>query len=208
MNSGVFSKNLYKYRVQKRMTQREVADKIGVRQQTVAAWEANRSTPSPDIICSLAQIFRVTTDELLLENQLIGQEWPLQRLYVPKLKSVVQKKEQLFAKENVSGQVEILGRYDVQYFGIEAEDDSMSPALEKGDLVILERTTEITEGHTYAFLCQDESVILRQVNTFGNRILLLPINVAKYPCRLFENTESFSSEGTVLGKVVHSIRKW
>lgn len=143
MNSGVFSRNLYQYRVQKRMTQREVADEIGVRQQTVAAWEANRSTPSPDIICNLAQIFKITTDELLLENQLVSQQWPLRRLYVPKLKSIIKNREALFSEENIAGEIEMLGRYDIQYFAIEVEDDSMSPMLLQGDLAILECTTEI-----------------------------------------------------------------
>ena len=50
LNSDLFSRNLYMYRTKAGMTQKEVAEKIGIRQQTVAAWEANRSTPCPDII--------------------------------------------------------------------------------------------------------------------------------------------------------------
>jgi putative transcriptional regulator len=207
LNSGVFSRNLYQYRVQKRMTQREVADEIGVRQQTVAAWEANRSTPSPDIICNLAQIFKITTDELLLENQLVGQQWPLRRLYVPKLKRIIKNREALFSEENIAGEIEMLGRYDIQYFAIEVEDDSMSPMLLQGDLAILECTTEITGGQIYAFLCRDESIVLRRAEIFENQLLLVPANTSKYACNLIENAES-SSADIVLGKISHSIRNW
>lgn len=208
LNSETFSKNLYKYRIQKKMTQREVADEIGVRQQTVAAWEANRSTPSPDIICQLARIFSVTTDELLLGEQLSADAtWPLRHFNAPKLKNTLQDREDVFSEENIAGHVEVLGKYDTQYFAIEIIDHSAEPLLRKGDLVLLERTSEIEEGRFYAIVKENGVIVLRKVVKHQDGALLLPPNVEDVSC-LYLEPSAIASQNVILGKVIHSIRNW
>lgn len=62
---SVFSGQLRKYRLAAGLSQKELAGKLFVSQQAIARWETNKATPNPETVVKLAEIFDVTTDELL-----------------------------------------------------------------------------------------------------------------------------------------------
>lgn len=47
------------------MTQKEVAEKIGVTKSVISYYELQERTPSPEVLVKLASMFNVTTDYLL-----------------------------------------------------------------------------------------------------------------------------------------------
>lgn len=47
------------------MTQRDLADKLFVSDKTVSRWECDECTPDLTLIPAIAEIFGITTDELL-----------------------------------------------------------------------------------------------------------------------------------------------
>lgn len=57
--------NIQKFRRRLNMSQEELAEKCGVSRQAVTKWETSESTPSLDNIILLADLFGITTDELL-----------------------------------------------------------------------------------------------------------------------------------------------
>lgn len=57
--------NLKHYRIQKGLSQADVADIIGVSRQAISNWEAKRSYPDLDNIVLLSDLYGITTDELL-----------------------------------------------------------------------------------------------------------------------------------------------
>lgn len=60
----MFSDNLIQLRKYRRMTQEELAEKIGVSRQSVAKWESGESIPDLDKCRIIADIFGVTLDDL------------------------------------------------------------------------------------------------------------------------------------------------
>lgn len=52
-------------RKQKRLTQKQVADRIGLAISAVSSYEAGTRYPSYDVLIKLARIFHVSTDYLL-----------------------------------------------------------------------------------------------------------------------------------------------
>ena len=48
-----------------KMTQTELAKKLGITRGTIANWELGTSNPSVDMLLKLSEIFNVTTDYLL-----------------------------------------------------------------------------------------------------------------------------------------------
>lgn len=60
----MFSDNLIQLRKFNRMTQEDLADKVGVSRQAVAKWESGESIPDLDKCRILADIFGVTLDDL------------------------------------------------------------------------------------------------------------------------------------------------
>lgn len=53
------------YRKQKKLSQEELAARVGVSRQAVSKWELGDATPEVDKLVALAKAFGVTTDELL-----------------------------------------------------------------------------------------------------------------------------------------------
>ena len=65
-----FGNNLKNLRLKYKMTQKELADKIGVTKSVVSYYELQERSPSPEVLIKLSQIFNVTTDYLLgIEHQ-------------------------------------------------------------------------------------------------------------------------------------------
>lgn len=54
-----------KHRREKRMTQEELAEKLGVSSQAVSKWENDQSCPDISLLPTLCRIFGISTDELL-----------------------------------------------------------------------------------------------------------------------------------------------
>ncbi len=61
----MLAQNIKKARNDKHLSQRALADIIGVSQQTVGSWEVGRTSPDNEMLQKLASFFNVTTDYLL-----------------------------------------------------------------------------------------------------------------------------------------------
>lgn len=61
----ILRKNLIKLRNVNDLTQKNIADIIGLERSTYTSWEKGRSCPKPNEIVKLARIYNVTTDFLL-----------------------------------------------------------------------------------------------------------------------------------------------
>ena len=60
-----FSERLKELRMEKQLSQKMLAEKLGVSQPAIARWEANLQIPNVDIAVLVAKFFGVTTDYLL-----------------------------------------------------------------------------------------------------------------------------------------------
>ena len=60
----MFRDNLVQMRKLRRLTQEDVAEKVGVTRQAVAKWEAGETVPDLDKCKMLAEIFGVSLDDL------------------------------------------------------------------------------------------------------------------------------------------------
>ncbi|MGN0683552.1 MAG: helix-turn-helix domain-containing protein [Oscillospiraceae bacterium] len=64
-----FGQLLRDMRKKKRMTQKQLADKLGVTEATVSRYESNTATPPLDTLRSISAIMNVSLDELLGTEQ-------------------------------------------------------------------------------------------------------------------------------------------
>ena len=64
---------LQELRIQAGLTQRELAEKIGVKNYTVANWEQNRTEPSIKDLVDLADFFEVSIDYLIGRENDLGE---------------------------------------------------------------------------------------------------------------------------------------
>ncbi len=63
-NRYSFDSKIHIYRATRRMTQQELADRVGVSRQTIMQLEKNRYNPSMLLAYSIAQVFGVTIEDL------------------------------------------------------------------------------------------------------------------------------------------------
>lgn len=61
----MLSNQLKNLRKREKMSQNALAEKLFVSQQAVAKWEKNISTPNPDMLIKIAEVFNVSVDDLL-----------------------------------------------------------------------------------------------------------------------------------------------
>ena len=82
------------------MTQRELGDRLFVSDKTISRWECDECTPDLSLIPSLAEIFGITTDELLRgERNNLDRELSLQSDSHSKQKSKSDKQLKLMLLE-------------------------------------------------------------------------------------------------------------
>ena len=64
MNVTVFSENMKKFRLAKKYTQEEVAEKLSVTAQTVSRWECGITLPDVLLLPEIAKIYGIIVDDL------------------------------------------------------------------------------------------------------------------------------------------------
>ena len=57
-----FGERLKKLRLQEKLTQQQLADRVGVTKSVISYYELQERSPSPEILIRLAHIFHVTTE--------------------------------------------------------------------------------------------------------------------------------------------------
>ena len=79
MNVTVFSENMKKFRLAKKYTQEEVAEKLGVTAQSVSRWECGTTLPDVLLLPEIAGLYGILTDDLF-KKQSVAYENYAQRL--------------------------------------------------------------------------------------------------------------------------------
>ena len=79
MNSTVFSENMKKFRLAKKFTQEEVAEKLGVTAQSVSRWECGNTLPDVLLLPEIAKLYGVLVDDLF-KKQSVAYDNYAQRL--------------------------------------------------------------------------------------------------------------------------------
>lgn len=61
----MISKNIRELRLQNKLTQPQLAEKIGVKRSTISAWEHDNGTPSPEMLSKLKDALNCSYEELI-----------------------------------------------------------------------------------------------------------------------------------------------
>ena len=99
MEQKTISKFIAVLRKSRGMTQKELAEKLGVSDKTVSHWERDESAPDISLIPVIAEIFSVTCDELLRGEKASAQSEPSDLYYENELSEKAEKQmKYLFEK--------------------------------------------------------------------------------------------------------------
>jgi len=203
-----FGKRLKEARKKLKLTQKELAEKIGVTRPAVTQWENDLYEPDNKTIALLAKILNVSTDYLhgISNNNII----PLKRVPLIGYASCGVPTEYNYDTIDefvpVANEIYIDGMYAVT-----AQGDSMSPKIEDGDILYcipLNSIDELKNGDIIHYTFAGESGIKQyKINHNKTIISLIPINPHFEPILIhyddpFVDTLKFSKVVARLSKFV------
>jgi len=170
-------------RSQAKLTQEELAEKIGANRVTISHYESGAYNPSHSVIIKMAELFQVPADYILgrIDNpkrtpNIIEDEKSLlvnfPGIEHPEWKSVpllgsIACGEPILAEENIEGYVNVTTDVHCD-FVLRCKGDSMAPRLLDGDLVMIRIQPDVVDGQIAAVLIENEAT-LKHVYHLPNR---------------------------------------
>ena len=188
-------------RKEQKMTQKEIADQLGISYQAYSAWERGVKAPSKEKVNQLEKIFKVpkgyfTEIEIVRLYDVLSDKGKNQVLeYTRKLvqeesRKIVTVSENLFEyhvyekmSAGIGASVYDDRNYDTVYFNEElAHDfaswvsgDSMEPKYHNGSVALIRETGFDYDGAVYAVVCNNQTYI-KQVYREEDGLRLVSIN--------------------------------
>lgn len=209
----MFAERLKAARKAKSLSQAQVSRLLGVTQQAVGKWETGRSTPDPQTVARLAEIFDTTTDALLglsapgPETEAATRRFfgGRQQYAIPVMGTVKAGYGALAFEEDYGTEYACVS--DPQnYFFLVVKGDSMEPRISDGDLALVHRQSTLENGDlgVFVFGADGEGTLKRYLQR-GNSVVLQPFN---------PDYEELVIRGQdleylyIAGKVVETKAKW
>ncbi len=69
-----FKDKLIKLRKERSLSQEELGEKLDVSRQTISKWELGQTTPEMNKLIELSNLFEISIDSLIKEENIIGEE--------------------------------------------------------------------------------------------------------------------------------------
>src|SRR5690625_994925 len=173
MSIGTRLRNLRK---NKKMKQENLAKLLGINRATISMYERNQRTPSPDILKKYAEIFDVSVDYILGNNEAKeGDNYVTINVY-----GSIPAGIPIEAIEDISDTEDISFKdFDKNktYIGLKVERDSMYPKYLEGDTIILELTSDC-ESYTDAAVYVNgyEATLKTLIKNNDGTVTLKPVN--------------------------------
>lgn len=196
----MFTSNLKRYRALKGISQKELASRVFISQQAYAKYETGTASPNPDLLGRIASELGVSVDELLkgssVSKQIDGGVW-INVLGDVAAGIPIEAVENIVDQEEISIEMAEHG----EHFALRIKGNSMEPRMHEGDVVIVRRQEDATDGDVCVILVNGDSATVKKIRKRPDGILLIPFNTSFEPL-FFNNLEISTLPVVILGKVV------
>ena len=195
----MFCERLKKMRIEKNLTQTDIAKMIYISQPAYSKYEMGTASPNPETLKKLAEVLNVSVDYL------IGNDVPPERpgyVRIPVLGRVaagipIDAIEEVIDWEDISAEAAGGG----EYFGLQIKGQSMEPKISDGDVVIVRRQPDVDSGDIAVVLVNGNDATVKRIKKSPQGVTLIPSNPAYEPM-YYSNKEIESLPVQILGRVV------
>lgn len=211
-------KLIYDRRTELGITQKEVADFVGVSEATVSRWESGHiDNMRRDRIAALSKILRLSPlaimgiDDTDLSARLPDMVPIDARTFRVPIVGRVAAGRPIVADEEIVGYEYIDNKYSKdghEYFGLRIVGKSMEPTIMDGDIVIVRRQNYVENGEIAIVLIDGEEATAKEVKESADGITLIGHNTAVYTPHFYSAQEVKNLPVQIIGRVVQSIRKF
>ncbi len=182
-----FGKVLKRLRTQNNLTQKQLADVLGISESTVGMYERGHREPAFEMLEAIADYFNVDMDYLTGRTEVERKytfsppaPLPDNIIPMPKMKTipllgVIACGEPILAAENIEGDVS-MPEHVIADFALRCKGDSMIEArIFDGDIVYIRQQPSVENGEIAAVLIGDEAT-LKRVYVHPDKLVLSPAN--------------------------------
>ena len=215
--NAVFGHNLSELLSSHKMSQLELAQRLGVSAQSVSNWCKGKKTPRMPKVDMICDIFGLKREWLTSDHDSHADSKPstavttkVTSIRIPVLGSVA-------AGIPISAITDIVDWEDIpekyasdgtEYFGLKLKGNSMSPEMRSGDVVIVRAQSEADSGDIVIVQVNgDTEATCKRLIKYKDGITLMPLN-SEYPPMQYTAEEVISSPVHIIGKVVEVRRKF
>lgn len=196
--------NLRSARKAKGLTQRQVAEAIGLSQNGYSYWENGKSKIDQSQLVKLAALFDVSIDYLMGNSQVpkeIG-------VKIPVLGNVaagipIEAITDIVDYEEIDAAMATTG----EFFGLRVKGASMEPRMRDGDVVIVRKQDRAETGDTVVVLVNGDSATVKKIKYGLDGISLIPTNPA-YDVQFYSAADVERLPVRVIGRVVELRAKY
>lgn len=195
----MFSKQLRKLRQSHKLTQIELAKRLGLSYSAISMYERGERQPNFETLEAIADFFNVPMSTLIEKstppyNNII----PMPEMTTIPLLGSIACGEPITAVENIEDYVTMLKSVKAD-FALRCKGDSMIDArILDGDIVYIRQQAKVENGEIAAVLIGDEAT-LKRVYISADTVTLMPAN-QKYSPLVYSGEEI--NEIRILGKAV------
>lgn len=225
---GIFKNRIKELRLERQMSQQDLANKLDVNKQTISQYERGVREPSFEMLLSLCDIFNVSTDYLLGNDshtsRLVNTE---ERKMLDAMRGDIPQSD----NTNYRKRIPVLGRIAAglpieatehiidweeipeemsrsgEYFGLVVEGDSMAPDINNKDIVIVRKQDTADNGDVVIAMVNSHDAVCKKFMKYDWGLQLLSNNPAYEPMA-FTADYVESLPVRILGKVVELRRKF
>ena len=195
----MFNERLKTLRIQRKMTQSELAKKIYISQPAYSKYEVGTASPNPETLSKIADALDVSVDYLLGSDSQPARPGYIR---IPVLGRVaagipIDAIEEIIDWEDISADTAGGG----EYFGLQIKGHSMEPKISDGDVVIVRRQPDVDSGDIAVVLVNGDDATVKKVKKSPQGVTLIPSNPAYEPM-YYSNKEIESLPVQILGRVV------
>lgn len=211
-------KLIYDRRTELGITQKEVADFVGVSEATVSRWESGHiDNMRRDRIAALSKILRLSPlaimgiDDTDLSTCIPNMVPIDTRTFRVPIVGRVAAGRPIVADEEIIGYEYIDNKYSKdghEYFGLRIVGKSMEPTIMDGDIVIVRRQNYVENGEIAIVLIDGEEATAKEVKESADGITLIGHNAAVYTPHFYSAQEVKNLPVQIIGRVIQSIRKF
>lgn len=198
------------YRKLKRMTQKELGEKIGVKHNTVSGYENGTNEPEQDILFKIAAALDVSINDLFPETR--SDTTNIRRrkkgVRIPVLGYVVagipiEAIEDIIDYEEIDEELARTG----DFFALQVRGESMEPVLYEDDVVIIRKQPTADTGDIAIVLINGDEATIKKIKRERDGVMLIGYNTSAYEPHFYSNEEIENLPVQILGKVIELRRK-
>ena len=192
--------NLKEIRISNGITQRELAERIGIAPNTYNQYETGKRQPDIATLQAIARELDVSLDELvggeMLPPKSTGGVW------IPVLGKVaagvpISAIEDILDYEEISLEMASGG----ECFALQVKGDSMEPRIRQGDVVIVRQQPDVDSGDVAVVRINGDEAVVKKLIKGKDSIALVSFNPAYEP-RYFSAQEVEELPVQICGKVI------